>query len=143
MNDSTMKEGDIAGLAMLRDSSAWIGVIREKGAYKISVKSGLAMNLNWKTLDHGEIEQSSEIKPGKIWLRVAVDIRPGVKRTALFSFSTDGLTFRTLGQPFVLNDSWQFFMGYRFGVFNYATQSLGGMVAIESFQISHEAPSGM
>jgi hypothetical protein len=50
MNDSKMEEGDIAGLAMLRDSSAWIGVMKEKGAYKIAVKSGLTISQNWKTL---------------------------------------------------------------------------------------------
>lgn len=143
MDNSKMNEGDIAGLAMLRDSSAWIGVMKEKGSYKVAVKSGLTMDRNWKTLDRGEIEQSSEIKQGKIWLRVAADIRPGAARTASFSYSTDGTTFRMLGRPFVLNDSWQFFMGYRFGIFDYATQSLGGRVAIESFRIAREAPSGM
>ena len=33
-----------------------------------------------------------------------------------------------LGPAFVLNNAWEFFMGYRFGIFNYATQALGGAV---------------
>ena len=35
-----------------------------------------------------------------------------------------------------MNNAWQFFMGYRFGIFNYATQSLGGSVGVASFQLA-------
>jgi len=42
-----------------------------------------------------------------------------------FSHSTDDVTFTQLGQAFSMNNDWQFFMGYRFAIFDYATQSLG------------------
>jgi len=72
----------------------------------------------------------------RIWLRVAADIRPGANRTAVFSYSADGKAFIPFGQPFVLNNRWQYFMGYRFAIFNYATKALGGSVTIDSFTIS-------
>lgn len=30
---------------------------------------------------------------------------------------------------------WQYFMGYRFGIFNYATAALGGQVTVGLFQL--------
>jgi len=30
---------------------------------------------------------------------------------------------------------WNYFLGYRFGIFNYATQSLGGAVIVNSFEV--------
>ncbi len=37
---------------------------------------------------------------------------------------------------FKMTNAWQFFMGYRFGVFNYATQALGGAVKVASFELA-------
>jgi hypothetical protein len=37
-----------------------------------------------------------------------------------------------------MTNAWQFFMGYRFAIFNYATQALGGSVGVSSFSL--EAP---
>jgi hypothetical protein len=31
---------------------------------------------------------------------------------------------------------WQFFMGHRFGIFNYATQALGGTVTVRRFDLT-------
>ena len=63
-------------------------------------------------------------------------IRPGAGRQARFSYSTDGTTFVPLGNALTLDNSWQFFMGYRFGVFNYASQALGGSVTVNRFAIT-------
>lgn len=62
--------------------------------------------------------------------------RPGSGRQARFSCSTDGVTFTRLGLGFALGNSWQFFMGYRFGIFNYATGSLGGEVTVRRFDLT-------
>ena len=35
-----------------------------------------------------------------------------------------------------MDNSWQFFMGYRYAIFNYATQALGGSVKVSSFEVS-------
>jgi hypothetical protein len=59
------------------------------------------------------------------------DIRPGTGRQAHFSYSTDGITYTSLGPAFTLDNDWRFFMGYRYGIFNYATQALGGAVTCD------------
>jgi beta-xylosidase len=133
---STMANGDRAGLAMLRQSSAWIGVAKDNGATRVVMTNGLAMDGNWNTTGTGTEAAGAAVSGGRIWLRVSADIQPGSNRQARFSYSTDGATFVTLGPAFTLNNAWQFFMGYRFGIFNYATQALGGAVTVRRFTLT-------
>ncbi|MDO3686742.1 RICIN domain-containing protein [Micromonospora sp. C28ISP2-4] len=134
---STMRDGDRAGLAMLRDSSAWIGVRRDNGATRVVMTNGLTMGSNnWNTTSTGTEIAGAAVSGGRIWLRANADIRPGSGRQARFSYSTDGVNFVPLGNALTLNNAWQFFMGYRFGFFNYATQSLGGAVTVRQFSLT-------
>jgi hypothetical protein len=52
-----------------------------------------------------------------------------------FSWSADGETFEQLGTPYEMNSTYFFFIGYRFGILNYATEELGGSVTVKSFDI--------
>ncbi|MEH0818814.1 MULTISPECIES: RICIN domain-containing protein [unclassified Micromonospora] len=134
---SGMRDGDRAGLAMLRDSSAWIGVRRDNGATRVVMTNGLTMGSNnWNTTSTGTEIAGASVSGGRIWLRANADIRPGSGRQARFSYSTDGVNFVPLGNALTLNNAWQFFMGYRFGFFNYATQSLGGAVTVRQFSLT-------
>ncbi|BCJ62899.1 xylosidase [Micromonospora endophytica] len=136
LNYSGMANGDRAGLAMLRDSSAWIGVRRDNGATRVVMTNGLTMNSSWQTTGTGSEQASAAVSGGRIWLRVNADVRPGSGRQARFSYSTDGSNFVSLGPAFTLNHAWQFFMAYRFGIFNYATSALGGSVTVDRFDIT-------
>jgi beta-xylosidase len=134
---SSMANGDRAGLAMLRDQSAWIGIRKDNGATRVSMTNGLAMSTNgWTTTGTGSEAAGATVSGGTIWLRATANIQPGSGRTATFSYSTNGSTFTTLGPAFTLNNDWQFFMGYRFGLFNYATQALGGSVTVSRFDLT-------
>ncbi|WP_217708887.1 RICIN domain-containing protein [Nonomuraea rhodomycinica] len=136
LDHAQMANGDRAGLAMLRDQSAWIGVKRDNGVSRVVMTNGLTMNGSWQTTGTGTEAASAAVSGSRIWLRVAADIRPGSGRQARFSYSTDGSTFVSLGPAFTLTNAWQFFMGYRFGIFNYATQSLGGAVTVRRFDLT-------
>ena len=136
LDDSRMKDGDRAGLAIFRDSSAWVGVTRDHGIDRVVMKSGLTMGRGWKTTSMGTVVESHAVKRGRVWLRAVADIHPGPGRTATFFYSTDGRAFRPIGQPFVLETSWHFFMGYRYAIFNYATRSLGGEVKVPWFEMT-------
>ena len=133
---SSMANGDKSGLAMLRQSSAWIGVVKSNGATRVVMTDGLTMSSSWATTGTGSERASAAVSGGRIWLRSSADIRPGSGRTATFSYSTDGTNFIRLGPAFTLNNGWEFFMGYRFGIFNYATQALGGAVTVRSFDLT-------
>jgi beta-xylosidase len=136
LDASKMKNGDCAGLAMFRDSSGWVGIRRDGGAFRVVMKNGIEMDEHWNTKDLGKEVASIPIAGGKVWLRAGADIRPGAGRQAVFSYSTDGATFTRVGGPFVLKNAWQYFMGYRFAIFNYATSELGGAVRVSSFTLS-------
>ncbi|HEY1093415.1 MAG TPA: glycoside hydrolase 43 family protein [Glycomyces sp.] len=133
---ASMRDGDRTGLAMLRDSSAWIGVRRDNGVLRAVMWDGLAMDSNWNTTSTGTQRATADLCDTKVWLRAKADIRPGSGRQAQFSYSTDGSTFVPLGPAFTLNSNWTFFMGYRFAVFNHATTALGGAVTVKRFEVS-------
>jgi beta-xylosidase len=136
LDGAAMQDGDCAGLAMLRDLSAWVGVKRESGTYRVVMEDGLTMDRHWNTTSTGTEVASAPVRGGKIWLRVSADVRPGADRTAHFFYSTDGHRFLPIGRPFVMTSDWHFFMGYRFAIFNYATKSLGGAVTVPSFDLT-------
>ncbi|WP_438028654.1 hypothetical protein [Sorangium sp. So ce233] len=73
----------------------------------------------------------------KIWLRVEANVRTDMGgEQARFSYSTDGTRFTSLGNTLNMNKDWQSFLGYRFGIFNHATQSSGGSVNVASFDVT-------
>jgi len=134
---SAMANGDRSGLAMLRDSSAWIGIRKDNGITRVSMTNGLTMSTNgWTTTGTGTDAAGTTVTGGRIWLRATANIQPGSGRTATFSYSTNGSTFTNLGPALTLNNDWQFFMGYRFGIFNYTTQALGGAVTVNQFAVT-------
>ena len=133
---SAMKDGDRSGLAMLRNSSAWIGIKRDSGATRLVFQNSITMDGSWNTTNTGSESASMNVSGGRIWLRVNADIHPGTGKQAKFSYSTDGVNFTSFGPAFVMDNSWQFFMGYRYAIFNYATASLGGSVKVASFTMT-------
>ncbi|WEH12833.1 glycoside hydrolase 43 family protein [Streptomyces sp. VNUA24] len=136
LDHSAMKEGDRAGLALLRNSSAWIGVKRDGGATRVVMVNGLTMDSSYNTTGTGTEVASATLSGSRVWLRADADIRPGAARPGTFSYSTDGTTFVRLGPAFTMGNEWRFFMGYRYAVFNYATQALGGSVKVTRFELT-------
>jgi len=136
MDYSHMNRGDRAGLAMLRDSSAWVGIKNDGGTFRICMINGLSMNSDWTTANTGAEVAGLTVSGGKIWLRASADIHPGANQQAKFSYSTDGSTFNSIGSSYTMNSTWEFFLGYRYGIFNYATTSLGGYVTVSSFAMT-------
>jgi hypothetical protein len=98
--------------------------------------NGLSMDSSWNTTGTGTEAASANVSGGRIWLRANADIRPGSGRQGRFWYSTDGVNFTSLGPAFTLNNAWQFFMGYRYAMFNHATQTLGGAVTFERFDLT-------
>ncbi|KAG5922095.1 hypothetical protein E4U53_003733 [Claviceps sorghi] len=139
-----MKDGDRAGLVLLRDVSAWVGVIKDDGAFTVALWTDCSLAMGddsvWSTTSTGSLQASVDIPSTQknattIWLRAAADIAPSGPHTVDFSYSLDGESFQGIGSRFVMHKSWQFFMGYRYGIFNFATRALGGSVRVKRFAI--------
>ena len=96
------------------------------------------MGENWETISNGTTASSVPLSSSSqsIFLRATANVAPSGPYTATFAYSADGgTTFLPLGPPLALNTTWNFFMGYRFAIFNYATVQLGGEVNVPFFQL--------
>lgn len=133
-----LADGARTGLALLRDQSAWIGVVRSGDIFQLAIMTNINMDLTWTTVDEGKLTTILDLPRDSfvIQLRASVDISPGSGRTADFSYSLDdGVTFIGSEIDLVLNNNWEFFLGYRYAIFHYATLDLGGQAVISSFKL--------
>ncbi|KAF3219886.1 hypothetical protein TWF192_003945 [Orbilia oligospora] len=140
---NNMADGDRAGLAAFRDKTAWIGISRDGSEYKLTVVHSIILSEEtWTPSSNGTVDSQTVISKGsgKIWFRGNLDARATGTKLVQFSYSTDGTTFTNFGTPFTLYTNWAYFMGYRWGIFNYATKALGGSVKLTSFVGGQYAP---
>jgi beta-xylosidase len=139
---SKMADGDHAGAVLFRDIAAYIGVHKEGSAAKLVMVNNLSLNTDWTTKSTGSVAATGpSLAAGTtdLWLRIQSDITPAfgtnTARQSTFWYSTDGNTFTQLGGGFGMTNTWQFFTGYRFGVFNFATKAVGGEITAKSFEL--------
>lgn len=123
---SNMKEGDFAGLALLQKRYGLIGVKYSNGIKSIVMVSA-------ESEKPAEIE-SIPIKQNKIYLRAECNFRDK-KDIANFFYSLDGKSWKSIGSPLKMSYTLPHFMGYRFGLFNYASKNVGGFVDFDFFHI--------
>jgi beta-xylosidase len=80
-----------------------------------------------------EEKERVELKQDKIYLRIDTDFRVH-KDIAAFYYSLDNKNWKKIGTDFkMIFDYRRFFMGTKFGIFNYATKQLGGYVDVDFF----------
>lgn len=131
---TNMTDGDRAGLSVFRDESASIGVWRSGNTYTVTVVEGMTQDeTTWATTSNGTVVTTAPINGTKVWLRASLDSRSAGTQLGNFSYSTDGSTFANLGPSYSLSTLFNLFVGYRFAIFNHATQALGGSIAVSSF----------
>ncbi|KAF4465414.1 xylosidase glycosyl [Fusarium albosuccineum] len=130
---SGMADGDRAGLAAFRDKSGMIGIERDGDEWSLVV-STRDLNDGFDTSGESKVlTKKTGISFREVYLRLEADIRPSVAGSGVFSYSTDGETFTELAS-FQFTKNWTFFLGYRYGIYNYATKGLGGKVLVTSFE---------
>jgi beta-xylosidase len=127
---SNLKEGDYAGLCALQRKFGQVGVKRVNGAnyiFMVSAETNRPVEL-----------QSIPLSQNQVYLKISCDFR---NRTdvANFFYSLDGDTWTEIGGPLKMEYSlMEHFMGYRFGLFNYATKEAGGYADFDWFRIKPE-----
>ena len=126
VDGSGMKDGDIAGLVALQDDKGFVALAKDGGSYKVVMYSGNEKSDGQKA--------SAPISGSKVYLRVDFDL-PIDRGTASFYYSTDGSSWTKIGDNVGLSYSLHMFVGYRFGLFNYATKTAGGYADFDWFKI--------
>ncbi|MFW5982223.1 MAG: glycoside hydrolase 43 family protein [Halanaerobiaceae bacterium] len=126
MDISNMKIGDYAGMIALQNSFGAIGIkVDENGDryLRMSVNAG----------DGSEKELESKIFNGEtVFLKIEFNFKDSVD-IANFYYSIDGDDWFKFGTPLQMKYTLDHFMGYRIGLFNYASQEIGGYVDFEYF----------
>ena len=143
MDLSKMKDGDCAGLSAFNSDSGTLTVKKNGKKYTLEM-SETKVTLSPREKKVEKVEEKvvatvalQQLQQKKLWLRIDADFRPqggqGID-TAKFYYSLDGQEWQQIGSDYRLKFDWQrFFMGSKFGIFNYATKKAGGYVDIDEF----------
>jgi beta-xylosidase len=121
---SGLRDGDVAGLGLLAEHYGFVGVKKENGATAVVMVNAAG----------GEVA-SVPLNQPVVHLRAAADFRDQVDQ-AVFSYSLDGVSWQSIGEPLGMRYTLVHFMGYRFALFNYATSTRGGSVDFDYLRIA-------
>jgi beta-xylosidase len=153
MDLSKMKDGDCAGLSAFNGDSGVLTVKKigkklflEMSEQKVTLteREKAVTNVEEKLVETVEITKLVNKKQPKIWLRLDGDFRPNGRRggndAANFYYSVDGEQWTQIGTKNyrMIFDYRRFFMGTKFGIFNYATKKTGGYVDVDYFKYTCE-----
>ncbi|UOG77565.1 glycoside hydrolase 43 family protein (plasmid) [Hymenobacter tibetensis] len=124
---SYLKDGDFAGLALLQKRYGLVGVDFRNGAKSIVMVS--AQSERPVELQRLPLTQNT------VYFKAECDFTER-KDVATFFYSLDGKTWKAIGEPLKMAYTLPHFMGYRFGLFNYATKNPGGYADFDYFRIT-------
>lgn len=144
IDTQNMQPGDIAGLIALQNKYGYVGVKAGSNGQKSVVMVRAVLGIENEDEQQGivAVNQLSQtydtlatipLKQARVYLRIDTDFSRDI---ACFYYSLDGQSWHQVGEP--LNMLYTFtkhFMGYRYGLFNYATIEAGGSVDFDYFRI--------
>ena len=126
METSGMRDGDYAGLGALQARYGYVGVTQSGGNKSIIM-------VDTTSGSPQEIERIS-LNQNRVYFRIDMDFRNQTDQ-ARFYFSLDGSNWRAIGNTLRMTYDLDHFMGYRFALFNYGTQSTGGYVDFDYYRL--------
>ncbi len=130
---SNLKDGDFAGLCALQRKFGQIGVKKVNGKnyiFMVSNESETPVEM-----------ESIPLLQNEVYLKIECDFIDR-KDIASFFYSLDGQSWNTIGGLLHMQYTlMEHFMGYRFGLFNYATKNSGGFADFDYFRISDKISS--
>lgn len=124
---SNLNDGDFAGLVLFAKNYGIVGVKSDGGTnYLVMVSAE----------KHPPVEiERVPVQQSLVYLKAECDFNNRTDR-ARFYYSLDGKSWRSIGGSLKMTYNLAHFMGYRFGLFNYATKSPGGHADFDFFRIN-------
>ena len=130
LDASALETGDTAGLALLNAPYAWIGLVK--------TSDGVAVQMFYQT---DRKTTTAPTSATHVWFRVACNFDT---EEAVFSWSTDGQKFSSLGNPFIMAFQLTTFQGVRLALFNYNTNGKpGGYADFDNLQVDEPRARGI
>jgi beta-xylosidase len=127
MDVSNLKDGDFAGLGLLQKNYGLVGVKSESGTNFIVMASAA-------TRPPAEMERVP-LTQTNVFLRAECDFKDRADK-ARFFYSLDGKSWTAIGSQLKMSYTLPHFMGYRFGLFNFATKTPGGYADFDYFRVT-------
>jgi beta-xylosidase len=124
LNATEIADGQKSGLCVMGKQYCLIGLSRKKGQLEVFT------NING-------VIHSQPYKGSKIFLKVTLCVQPSGNQ---FYYSTDNKTFKTLSEPFVVNNG--FWKGPKLGIFSYNDSGSGGKALFDWFHYTYDGPAG-
>ena len=133
---SNMKDGDYAGLAAFENKYGFIGVKMSGTNKSIVLVNGTSLA---SSTSDGPTPTETVIAPitqNKVYFKIDFDFKNQTDK-AYFYYSIDGSNWiKASDTPLQLSYDTIYFMGVRFGLFNFATKSLNGYVDFDYFRVN-------
>jgi len=126
---SNMKDGDYAGITAFQANYGFVGVKMTGSTKSIVMVNG---NSNSAT----EVA-TVPLHQDTVYLRTELDFKNRTDK-GYFYYSLDGERWASIGNTLQMSYTLPHFMGYRFGLFNFATKSAGGYVDFDYFRIGEK-----
>lgn len=130
---SQLKDGDLAGLVLFAKNYGIVGVKSDGGTnflVMVSAESNQPVEMERVPLNQTTVH-----------LKAECDFNNRADR-ARFLYSLDGKSWTPIGGRLKMTYNLAHFMGYRFGLFNYATKETGGHADFDFFRISDQITAG-
>ena len=128
-----MKDGDVAGLSAFAERYGYVGVKMENGKKYIV----MARYDDNDSVEKEFEKERTELAGNEVFLRVDCDYNNAADK-AYFYYSLDGESWTKIGDTLQMNYYGLHFMGYRYAIFNYATEQAGGYVDVDYFRVGDE-----
>ncbi|MBD5778348.1 glycoside hydrolase 43 family protein [Pelagicoccus sp. NFK12] len=123
---SDMKDGDTAGLIALQRHFGYVGVRQENGERSIVMVRAQE--------DETEVLATLPLSKKRVYLKIDFDFRDRIDK-AYFYYSLNGRKWIPVGEPLQMRYTLPHFMGYRFGLFNWASEETGGYVDFDYYRL--------
>lgn len=119
-----MKDGDVAGLGNINVPCSWIGVVKQGGK----------LTLRWfDQAKNDTVDQPLTLPKQKLWLRSCGEYD---KDEAEYAYSTDGVTYHSIGHPLRLTYQLITFQGSRHALFAFNKDGHnGGYAEFDNFTV--------
>ena len=147
---SGLKDGDFAGLSLLQQNYGVVGVKADGDSKQIVMVKGTGPQLRRgrgrrqnsdSNSSPEEVIEAVHLEQDTVYLRAVCDFHNRTDK-ARFYYSLDGESWTAIGDELEMRYTLPHFMGYRFGLFIYATKEAGGQADFDYFRLSDQISEG-
>lgn len=134
VNTSNMKDGDYAGLCALQELYGFAGVKVDGNSKSVVMVDGSS----------GSAKEAASVPMNgdEVYLRIDMNYQNQADQ-ATFYYSFDGKSWTKFGNTIKMEYKLTHFMGYRYGLFNFATKNTGGSASFDFFRIGKDINSAI